>query len=590
VPDNLTAVATDALTRKIAVSNLTSNRNGSVMEYLIATYWMWFVVALLAGGAVGYWLPGRLVPEGGIGHLLRWSAAASLIGLAFAVVHWFPPSPELDFEMLLLLSFWFTLGGLLTRSLRVVMSQVELARAARAKNAQVESAALSARAWAAVRSFQDAAASTKAMEDARLDVEAKASEVMRIAAAAKATAEERLAAEAKATEEAAEKAAEEARVAAAAKVREDERLAAEAKAAEEARLAAEAKTAETETAETETAETETAGDDRLVAETKAAEEARIAAATKAVQDARLAAETKAAEEARVAAAVKAVQDERQDERLAAAAKVAEQAQAAATAKAAEEPGLIATAARPGAFHSGSRPQGIAAPAEGEVDDLKLINGIGPKTENACNALGIYWFRQIADWTPEEAIWVGHHIAYPGRIEREHWIAQARLLASGGDTEHSSAVKSGALVVDDEADEPLDPAAAETLGENLPEQAAVVDGEGKHPGRRPYGLAAARGKPDNLKRIRGIGPQNEGRLRGLGIWHFAQIAAWSDENVKWVGSYLAFSGRIHRENWVAQARDLVAGKEPEAPRRAAARKVPTPKDDGSLGEGNLPTSK
>jgi predicted flap endonuclease-1-like 5' DNA nuclease len=400
--------------------------------------------------------------------------------------------------------------------------------------------------------------------------------VMRIAAAAKATAEERLAAEAKAVEEAAEKAAEEARVAAAAKVREDERLAAEAKAAEEARLAAEAKTAETKAA----------GDDRLVAETKAAEEARIAAATKAVQDARLAAETKAAEEARVAAAVKAVQDER----IAAAAKVTEQAQAAATAKAAEEPGLIATAARPGAFHSGSRPQGIAAPAEGEVDDLKLINGIGPKTEKACNALGIYWFRQIADWTPEEAIWVSHHIAYPGRIEREHWIAQARLVASGGDTEHSSAVKSGALVVDDKADEPLDPAAAQTLGENLPEQAAVVDGEGKHPGRRPYGLAAARGKPDNLKRIRGIGPQNEGRLRGLGIWHFAQIAAWSDENVKWVGSYLAFSGRIHRENWVAQARDLVAGKEPEVPRRAAARKVPTPKDDGSLGEGNLPTSK
>ena len=235
------------------------------------------------------------------------------------------------------------------------------------------------------------------------------------------------------------------------------------------------------------------------------------------------------------------------------------------------------------------PQGIAAPAEGEADDLKLIKGIGPRSEKACNALGVYQFRQIADWTPEEAIWVGHHIAFPGRIEREHWIAQARLLASGGETEHSKAVKSGAIVVDDTADEPLDPAAAEMLGRSLPEQAAVVDGEATHPGRRPYGLATALGNADNLKRIRGIGPQNAGRLHGLGIWHFWQVAAWTDENVKWVGSYLAFSGRIHRENWVAQARDLAAGKETESSRRAAG-KVATSKDDGSLGEGNVPTSK
>ncbi len=152
------------------------------------------------------------------------------------------------------------------------------------------------------------------------------------------------------------------------------------------------------------------------------------------------------------------------------------------------------------------------------------------------------------------------------------------------------MKSGAIVVDDKADEPLDPAAAEMLGKSLPEQAAAVDGEGKHLGRRPYGLATARGKADDLKRIRGIGPQNEGRLHGLGIWHFSQIAAWTDENVKWVGSYLAFSGRIHREKWVAQAHDLAAGKETESPRRASRGKVAASKDDGSLGERNVPTSK
>jgi predicted flap endonuclease-1-like 5' DNA nuclease len=518
------------------------------MQELIAAYWMWMIVALLAGGAVGYWLPG----QPGTGRLLSWGAAVVFVGLAIAAPHLFPPGEEPDFETFLVLSFWFALGGLLGSWLRAAVSRAELARAALASNAQVESAVLSARAKAAVRSVQDEAASTKAAEDARLAAEAKAAELVRVAAAAKVAEDERLAAEAKA--------AEEARAAAAAKATEDARLAVEAKAAELARVAA-AKAAE---------------EDRLAAEAKAARQARLAVAAKALENARLAVEARAAELAHVAGAPTAAEDDR----MATEAKAAEEARLAAATKPAGEPGVAATIAQPDAF------QGIAAP---EADDLKLIKGIGPKSEKACNALGVYQFRQIADWTPEEAIRVGQHIAFPGRIEREHWIAQARLLASGGETEHSRAVKSGAIVVDDKADEPLDPAAAETLGKSLPEQAAVVDGEDKHPGRRPYSLATAFGNADDLKRIRGIGPQNAGRLHKLGIWHFWQVAAWTDENVKWVGSYLAFSGRIHRESWVAQARDLAAGKEPEPPRRVSG-KVAASKDDGSLGGGNVPTSK
>jgi predicted flap endonuclease-1-like 5' DNA nuclease len=237
-------------------------------------------------------------------------------------------------------------------------------------------------------------------------------------------------------------------------------------------------------------------------------------------------------------------------------------------------------------HPGTRPQGIAAP-EGHADDLKLIKGIGPNNEKIGNALGIYHFRQIANWTPEEAIWVGHHMAFPGRIEREHWIPQAKLLASGGDTDHSAGIKSGTIVVDDSADAPLDADAADALAKSLPEQAGAVEDEARHAGRRPYGLAAPLGgQPDDLKRIRGIGPKNEGRLHGLGIWHFTQIRAWSEENVKWVGSYLAFAGRIDREKWVDQARELAAGHETEFSRRVAAGKVATSKDDGSLGQGNV----
>ena len=230
------------------------------MQYLIVTYWMWFVVALLAGVVVVYWLPWRLDPEGRMTHPLSWGAAAFLVGLAAAVLHWLPRRAGLYLETLLLLSFWYAIGGLLGGWLRAAASRAELANAALASHAQAESAVLGARAKAAVRSAQDSVASTKAMEDARLDVEAKAAEVVRIAAAAKA-AEERLATEARA--------AEEARAAAAAKAMEDARLAVEAKAAELARVAAAAKAAEEE---------------RLATEAKAVEEARVAAAAKAVED------------------------------------------------------------------------------------------------------------------------------------------------------------------------------------------------------------------------------------------------------------------------------------------------------------------
>ena len=79
------------------------------------------------------------------------------------------------------------------------------------------------------------------------------------------------------------------------------------------------------------------------------------------------------------------------------------------------------------------------------------------------------------------------------------------------------------------------------------------------GARPAGLVAARGaKADKLQRIKGIGPVNEGKLNGLGVFHFDQIAAWTRAEIRWVGTYLSFPGRIDREDWVAQAASLAAG--------------------------------
>ncbi|WP_342108908.1 NADH-quinone oxidoreductase subunit NuoE [Methylobacterium sp. SI9] len=78
------------------------------------------------------------------------------------------------------------------------------------------------------------------------------------------------------------------------------------------------------------------------------------------------------------------------------------------------------------------------------------------------------------------------------------------------------------------------------------------------GKRPPGLDAARaGKPDDLTRIAGVEPEEAQRLNGLGIHHFDQIAAWSRDEITWVGTYLAVPGRIDREDWVGQAKTLSA---------------------------------
>jgi predicted flap endonuclease-1-like 5' DNA nuclease len=60
------------------------------------------------------------------------------------------------------------------------------------------------------------------------------------------------------------------------------------------------------------------------------------------------------------------------------------------------------------------------------DDLKLIHGIGPAIEKKLNALGIYSFRQISEFTPRTMEEVSNAIKFfPKRIERDNWVSQAR---------------------------------------------------------------------------------------------------------------------------------------------------------------------
>jgi len=63
------------------------------------------------------------------------------------------------------------------------------------------------------------------------------------------------------------------------------------------------------------------------------------------------------------------------------------------------------------------------------------------------------------------------------------------------------------------------------------------------------------KPSDLKAITGVGPKLEKVLNGLGIWTFAQVAAWTPEEIAWVEDYLSLKGRIGRDDWTRQAAAL-----------------------------------
>ena len=69
-------------------------------------------------------------------------------------------------------------------------------------------------------------------------------------------------------------------------------------------------------------------------------------------------------------------------------------------------------------------------------------------------------------------------------------------------------------------------------------------------------------PDDLKMISGVGPVMEAKLHELGIYTFAQIAKWTETEVAWVDGYLAFRGRIVRDDWIKQADALARGGEEE----------------------------
>jgi predicted flap endonuclease-1-like 5' DNA nuclease len=87
-------------------------------------------------------------------------------------------------------------------------------------------------------------------------------------------------------------------------------------------------------------------------------------------------------------------------------------------------------------------------------------------------------------------------------------------------------------------------------EPRPAVAAVAEGT------RPPAALAGEGY-DDLQQIKGIGPRIAATLAELGIGRFEQIAAWTPDHVAWINAHLRFKGRVEREDWITQARNLAA---------------------------------
>lgn len=150
----------------------------------------------------------------------------------------------------------------------------------------------------------------------------------------------------------------------------------------------------------------------------------------------------------------------------------------------------------------------------------------------------YLFFQIWVWILAAFIlgWVAHWLLCCRSKDQEH----SKLASTANSTEH--------------------PARTEEI-EAVPVAVSTVDESWK-----PQGFASAPGDADDLKRIKGVGSVIEETLNDLGIYQFKQIASWEANNVSWVENFLAFPGRVTRENWIEQAKTLEDGGTTEFAKR------------------------
>ena len=161
----------------------------------------------------------------------------------------------------------------------------------------------------------------------------------------------------------------------------------------------------------------------------------------------------------------------------------------------------------------------------EKDDLKMISGVGPFLEEKLNMLDIYTFGQISKFTKKDIETVNEAIEFfPGRIERDEWVAQARELVHNGGKDSQ-----------------------------------LLEKIRKRKGKINYDRIgiAQKEDADDLTAISGIGGWIQEKLNALDIYTNKQLANFTEEDEKSVTEAIEFfPGRIDRDEWVPQAKELV----------------------------------
>jgi len=167
----------------------------------------------------------------------------------------------------------------------------------------------------------------------------------------------------------------------------------------------------------------------------------------------------------------------------------------------------------------------------EKDDLQVIKGIGPFIEEKLNALGIYTYLQISKMTDKLEDQVNEAIEFfPGRVKRDQWVNQAKILLGEDVKLDEKALKQ-----------------AEEL-ERIAKKAEKID-------FATLGVASASEK-DDLKSIKGIGPFIEEKLNALGIFTFEQVSKMTAKIEEEVNVAIEFfPGRVKRDEWAKQAKQL-----------------------------------
>lgn len=261
-------------------------------------------------------------------------------------------------------------------------------------------------------------------------------------------------------------------------------------------------------------------------------------------------------------------------------------------KAAKPKASTATKATP------AKPTVAAAPAK--LDDLKLIVGIGPVNERKLNAIGVNRFAHIAAWSPKDEAEIGQKLEFPGRIEREEWVRQAKALAAGGKSEDTSELArkrspaSAKPAAPKTAGLMASPAAKSAAPKGKAAQASALSAKPKAEKKPvPAKLAAPiGGKPDNLTLINGIGNVIEKKLHAMGVFHFAQIADWTKAQAEDFSKAVGFPGRADREGWMKEAAIFAKGGTTEHARKVEAGAIPSSRKSTAAEKGTKakPTKK